>query len=145
MELKYVASKTCVRLALLALLASAGAPVRHALALAGCYADAVGNWRGPVLNGPEIQQMSTSFALGTDGKLVGRYHVEDAVPFDGTLTEFRETGSCTAEFHWRDRDGSGTVNIHFQPELGRFLGRWGLDRPAPGNVFNGYRRSPAVS
>jgi hypothetical protein len=145
MELNKAASKTRVRLALLVLLASASAPAPHALALSECYSDAVGNWRGPVLNGLRIQQMSTSFTLGADGKLVGRYHVDDAVPFDGTLTDFRETGRCSAEFRWRDRDGSGTVNIHFQSELGRFLGRWGLDRPAPGNVFNGYRRPPAVS
>jgi hypothetical protein len=44
------------------------------------------------------------------------------------------------------RVDSGTVHIRFQPELGRFLGRWGLDQAVPGNVFDGYRRGPpAVS
>ena len=81
--------------------------------------------------------MTTSFSLGADGRLVGKYHVEDDVPLDGTLTDFRETGPCSGEFRWRDRDGSGTVNIRFQPEFGRFLGRWGLDRSTPSNVFNG--------
>lgn len=128
------------------LLTGASAPVPHALALEACYSDAVGTWRGPVLNGQGIEDMATNFSLGADGRLVGKYHVEDAVSLDGTLTDFREIGPCSGEFRWRDRDGSGTVHIRFQPEFGRFLGHWGLDRPAPGNVFNGYRRRPpAVS
>ena len=129
----------------LLLLANAGAP-GHAGALDACYSDAVGVWRGPVLNGPGIEDMTTTFSLGTDGRLVGQYHIEDPVPLDGTLTEFRETEPCGGDFRWLDRDGSGTVHIRFQPEYGRFLGRWGLDRPVPSNVFDGYRRGPpAVS
>jgi len=128
----------------LLILASAGAPTPRALALDACFADAVGIWRGPVLNGSGIEIMTTSFSLDTEGRLAGWYHIEDTVPLDGTLTDFRQAGHCAAEFVWQDRDGSGTVHIDFQPELGRFLGRWGLDRPAPDNVFNGYR-SPAVS
>ena len=108
--------------------------------------DSVGIWRGPVVNGSGVQDMTTSFSLSTDGRLVGRYHIEDTVPLDGTLTDFRETGPCSGRFRWRDRDGSGTVQIRFQPELGRFLGRWGVDRPVQDNVFDGYRRRPpAVS
>jgi hypothetical protein len=68
------------------------------------------------------------------------------------VTERRQTGlhpsrlTSILNATRRDRDGSGTVQIRFQPEFGRFLGRWGLDRPVPGNVFNGYRRRPpAVS
>ena len=131
---------------LLPLIASAIVPSRQAPALSACYADAVGAWRGPVLNGSGIEDMVTTFSLGADGRLVGRYHIEDAVPFDGTLTDFRETGPCAGYFHWRDRDGSGTVHIQFQPQQGRFLGRWGTDRPGGGHVFNGYRdRQPPVS
>jgi len=131
---------------LLALIAGAAGPSRQAVALGACLADAVGPWRGPVLNGSGIEDMVTTFSLGADGRLVGRYHIEDAVPFDGTLNDFRETGPCAGDFHWHDFDGSGTVHIQFQPEQGRFLGRWGLDWPGPGHVFNGYRnRPPPVS
>src|SRR5579864_2575754 len=124
-----------VHLRVLLLLAAAGAPAPHALAQSDCYSDAVGIWRGPVLNGLGIENMTTSFSLGTDGRLVGKYHVEDGVSLDGTLTDFRETGPCSGEFSWRDRDGSGTVHIRFEPQLGRFVGRWGLDRSVPSNVF----------
>jgi hypothetical protein len=140
-----IPSRGCVRYAVL-LLAAVGTPAHHAVAIDACYSDAVGEWRGPVLNGLGIEDMTTSFALGTDGMLIGRYRIEDTVPLDGTLTDFRETGPCAGDFRWSDRDGSGTVHISFQPENGRFLGRWGSDRPMPGNVFNGYRRrAPAVS
>jgi hypothetical protein len=131
---------------ILLLLSGVSARAPEALAMSSCYSESIGTWRGPVLNGAEIQDMTTSFSVGADGKLAGRYHVEDAVPFDGTLTDFHETGPCTGDFRWHDRYGTGTVHIHFQPELGRFLGLWGLDQPARGHVFNGYRREPpAVS
>ena len=111
-------------LILLPLIAGVIVPTRQALALSACYADAVGTWRGPVLNGSGVEDMITTFSLGADGRLVGRYHIEDAVPFDGTLSNFRETGPCAGDFRWHDLDGSGTVHIQFQPEQGRFLGRW---------------------
>jgi hypothetical protein len=133
-------------LILLPLIAGVIVPARQALALSACYADALGTWRGPVLNGLGVEDMITTFYLGADGRLVGRYHIEDAVPFDGTLNDFRETGPCEGDFRWHDLDGSGTVHIRFQPEQGRFLGRWGLDWPGRGHVFNGYRnRPPPVS
>ena len=114
---------------LLPLIAGVIVRTRQALALSACYADAVGPWRGPVLNGSGVEDMITTFALGADGRLVGRYHIEDAVPFDGTLSNFRETGPCAGDFRWHDLDGSGTVHIQFQPEQGRFLGRWRTDQP----------------
>ena len=133
-------------LILLPLIAGVIVPARQAVALSACYADALGTWRGPVLNGSGVEDMITTFSLGPDGRLVGRYHIEDAVPFDGTLNDFRETGPCEGDFRWHDLDGSGTVHIQFQPEQGRFLGRWGLDWPGRGHVFNGYRnRPPPVS
>ncbi len=129
----------------LMLLAGTGAAPHDAAALSACFADAVGPWRGPVLNGSGTENMTTMFSLGVDGTLTGSYHVEDIVPLDGTLTDFRETGICSGEFRWHDRDGGGVVRILFQPELGRFLGQWGFDRPTPGNVFNGYRRLAPTS
>jgi len=131
---------------LLLLIAGVIVPARQALALSACYADALGTWRGPVLNGLGVEDMITTFYLGAYGRLVGRYHIEDAVPFDGTLNDFRETGPCEGDFRWHDLDGSGTVDIQFQSVLGRFLGRWGLDLRGRGHVFNGYRnRPPPVS
>jgi len=123
-------------LILLPLIAGVIVPTRQALALSACYADAVGTWRGPVLNGSGVEDMITTFSLGADGRLVGRYHIEDAVPFDGTLSNYRETGPCAGDFRWHDLDGSGsgTVHIQFQPEQGRFLGRWRTDQPDGGDM-----------
>jgi len=134
-------------LILLPLIAGVIVPTRQALALSACYADSVGAWRGLVLNGSGVEDMVTTFALGADGRrLVGRYHIENAVPFDGTLSNFRETGPCAGDFRWHDLDGSGTVHIQFQPEQGRFLGRWSTDQPGGEHTFNGYRdRPPPVS
>jgi hypothetical protein len=115
---------------------------RPALALDACFADSVGSWRGPVWNGTGLQTMDTTFQLDGNGALTGQYHIHDFVPFDGTLTELRQTGDCAADFIWRDRDGTGVVHIRFEPELGRFLGRWGSTDPLPGLRFDGYRTGP---
>jgi hypothetical protein len=124
----------------LSLLAILGAP--PALALEACFADSVGSWRGPVWNGTGLQTMDTTFHVSNDGALAGQYHIHDVIPFDGTLTELRQTGDCTADFTWQDRDGTGVVHIRFEPDLGRFLGRWGATDPLPGLKFNGYRIGP---
>ncbi len=115
-----------------------------ALALDACFTASVGPWRGPVWNGIGLQTMETEFHAGPDGTLVGHYRIHDAVPFDGKLTGFRQTGNCEAEFTWHDRDGTGTVHIRFAPELGRFTGQWGGTAPVPQLVFDGYRFGPAL-
>lgn len=117
-----------------------------ACALDACFADAVGPWRGPVWNGPGLQVMDTDFSFGPDGSLTGHYRVFDADPFDGTLTDFQQTGHCEANFVWTDRYGSGTVHIRFEPEIGRFIGNWGGQGLVPTLEFDGFRkRPPAVS
>jgi hypothetical protein len=119
-----------------------GAP--PAMALDACFAMSTGSWRGPVWNGIGIQTMDTEFQAGPDGRLVGHYRIHDAVTFAGTLTEFRQTGTCEADFTWHDRDGTGTVHIRFEPQLGRFIGHWGGTDPVPDLVFNGFRFAPDV-
>ena len=113
-----------------------------ALALDACFTESLGPWRGPVRNGPGLQTMETEFRQQPDGTLAGSYHVHDSVPFDGSLTEFRPTGNCEADFTWKDRFGTGTVHIRFEPESGRFLGYWGVTAPIPGLLFDGYRTGP---
>jgi hypothetical protein len=85
-------------LILLLLIAGVIVPTRQALALSACYADALGTWRGPVLNGSGVEDMITTFSLGADGRLVGAVTLpplwgrEWTVPWrDGAvLTRWRE-------------------------------------------------------
>jgi len=122
----------------------ASSPARAGLD--ACFADSLGSWRGPVWNGPGLQVMDTEFNVAPDGTLTGRYYVYDTDPFDGTLTEFSQTGRCEADFVWTDRYGTGTVHIRFEPEFGRFIGDWGVQGIAPTLEFDGFRRRPpAVS
>jgi hypothetical protein len=115
-----------------------------ALALDACFTMSTGPWRGPVWNGIGLQTMETEFQAKPDGTLVGHYRIHDAVPFDGTLSGFHQTGTCEADFTWVDRDGTGTVHIRFEPQIGRFIGDWGGADPDPDLVFNGYRFGPDV-
>ena len=122
-----------------ALMLLAAAPAR---ALDACFTDSLGPWRGPVWNGPGLQMMDTEFGVAPDGTLMGHYHVYDSDPFDGTLTEFHQTGRCEADFVWTDRYGTGTVHIRFEPESGRFIGDWGEQGVAPTLEFDGFRKRP---
>jgi hypothetical protein len=131
--------RACVLATLLMLLAAV--PAR---ALDSCFADSAGPWRGPVWNGPGLETMDTDFQVAPDGTLVGRYHVFDKDPFDGSLTAFHQTGSCEADFTWTDRYGTGTVHIHFEPDIGRFMGDWGMQGIPPKLEFDGYRKRPSV-
>lgn len=115
-----------------------------AWALDACFAESVGAWRGPVWNGAGLQTMDSEFFIGPDGSLVGHYHVHDTEPFDGTLTGFQPTGRCEADFTWTDKFGTGTVHIRFNPQNGRFVGDWGIGKPVPALIFNGYRTRPPV-
>jgi len=115
-----------------------------AFGLEACFVESVGSWRGPVWNGSGIQTMDTELHAEPDGTLAGSYHIDDAEPFDGTLTGFRQTGDCEADFTWKDRFGTGAVHIRFEPDLGRFLGYWGTAIPILGLIFDGYRVGPPI-
>jgi hypothetical protein len=133
--------RACVLAVFLTLLAAA-----PACALDACFTQSVGPWRGPVWNGPGLEIMDTDFQVAPDGTLVGQYHVYDNEPFDGSLTAFHQTGPCEADFTWTDRYGAGTVHIRFEPDIGRFIGDWGLQGTSPTLEFDGYRkRPPAIS
>jgi hypothetical protein len=106
----------------------------------------LGPYEGPVMNSGKIENLSTRFELDAEGHLIGHYHVDDVPPFDGDLTDFKPDGEAQGTFTWHDPYGQGVVHVRFDPDHGRFLGRWGTNAPTPENVFDGFRfRPPAVS
>lgn len=115
-----------------------------AQALEACFAASTGEWTGPVLSGGHIAMMDVEFHADPGGGLAGRYLVHDRDPYGGALTGFRRTGACKAEFDWTDKYGEGVVDIRFEPELGQFLGLWGVVRPMYEHVFDGFRHRPDV-
>lgn len=107
-----------------------------------CAPDIVGQWSGQVLDGGQIKQLGTQFALRS-GELTGTYHVEDADGgYTGTLTDFTPSGACAGQFLWHDRNGTGVVQVDFRPDRDRFDGFWGDDEPLLGQIFTGYRYRP---
>jgi hypothetical protein len=109
-------------------------------------ATVLGPYDGPVMNAGRREHLATRFEFDSAGHLIGHYHVDDVPPFDGELTDFRPDGDAEGDFTWRDPYGQGVVHIRFDPEHGRFFGRWGIETPLPQNIFDGFRtRPPAVS
>jgi hypothetical protein len=107
-----------------------------------CAPDIVGRWTGQVLDGGQIKQLGTQFALQS-GELTGTYHVEDVDGgYAGTLTDFTPSGACAGTFLWHDRNGTGVVQVNFRPDRDRFEGDWGDEEPLAGHIFTGYRYRP---
>ena len=107
-----------------------------------CAPDIVGPWTGKVLDQGVVKELRTRFSTQT-GELTGSYHVvEDGGGYDGTLTDFTPSGSCSGRFLWHDRNGTGVVWVDFRPERDRFDGEWGEDSPLQGHIFTGRRFRP---
>jgi hypothetical protein len=107
-----------------------------------CAPAIVGQWTGHVLDNGRIKQLGTQFTLRS-GELIGTYHVEDADGgYTGTLTDFTPSGACAGRFLWHDRNGTGTVQVDFRPDIDRFDGFWGDAMPLPGQIFTGHRYRP---
>jgi hypothetical protein len=114
--------------------ANAGSPA--------CAPDLVGQWSGQVLDGGQIKQLGTQFALRS-GELTGSYRVEDTDGgYTGTLTDFTPSGACAGQFLWHDRNGTGVVRVDFRPDRDRFDGFWGDEAPLLGHIFTGFRYRP---
>jgi hypothetical protein len=107
-------------------------------------ADVLGRYEGPVLNGGGIERGETELLLDAQGRLIGRYHIDDPQPFDGVLTDFHADAPYSGTFTWHDHFGKGVVHMVFDPANGRFRGLWGDTVPLDGHVFNGQRIRPRV-
>jgi hypothetical protein len=107
-----------------------------------CAPEIVGPWTGQVLDAGQVKELRTQFSTRS-GELTGAYHVEDADGgYDGTLTDFRPSGTCSGSFLWHDRHGTGVVRVEFRPDRDRFDGEWGDAKPLDHHIFTGRRFRP---
>lgn len=84
----------------------------------------VGTYHGQALNGSSLDPVTTTFRLGSGGRLVGEYVIEDELgTFNGTISNaFFENGTLFVE--WTDRDGEGYAELTFSSDFRRFDGFW---------------------
>ena len=110
--------------------------------------EVVGHYAGLVLNAGRMECHRTDLTL-QDGRLVGHYWIEDADPFEGTLSDFVPESDTGGSFTWTDRYGSGSERLVFDVEHDSFSGAWGADRPTMSNPIRATRgtscRPPAIS
>jgi hypothetical protein len=107
-----------------------------------CAPDIIGPWFGHVTDDGRIKELSTRFSTSS-GALTGTYHVEDEDGgYDGTLTDFSQSGPCEGQFLWHDRHGTGVVRVEFRPDRDRFDGQWGDGVPLENQIFTGRRSRP---
>jgi hypothetical protein len=98
-----------------------------------------GVYRGEALNGADLDPVTTTFRLGSGGRLVGEYVIEDELgTFHGTISNaYFENGTLYIE--WTDRDGEGYAELGFSSDFRRFDGFWGSLDSANENPWNGRR------
>jgi len=131
----------CTRSLVLILSLMIYAATTHA-APPACAPEIVGPWTGQVMDAGQIKELRTQFSTRS-GELTGTYHVEDPDGgYDGTLTDFTQSGPCAGRFLWHDRHGTGVVWVDFRPDHDRFDGEWGGDVPLKDNIFTGRRYRP---
>ncbi|HYD98852.1 MAG TPA: hypothetical protein VEH84_05680 [Alphaproteobacteria bacterium] len=92
----------------------------------GPAGEIVGTYHGCVSSGGLERPVITTFALGPDGGLTGRYVFWDEEgESPGTLTDIRYRGEATFEATWNDKHGSGTLVVAFFNRFQMFSGNWG--------------------
>lgn len=98
-----------------------------------------GVYHGEALNGADLDPVTTTFRLGTGGRLVGEYVIDDELgTFHGTISNaFFEDGVLFIE--WTDRDGEGYAELAFSSDFRRFDGFWGSLDSENENPWNGVR------
>lgn len=98
-----------------------------------------GTYHGEALNGSDLDPVTTTFRLGSGGRLVGEYVLEDETgTFHGTISNaFFEDGTLFIE--WTDRDGEGYAELTFSSDFRSFDGFWGSLDSENQNPWSGRR------
>jgi hypothetical protein len=125
--------------AVLVLMALPGASITHAQVPPELEA-IVGVYRGEALNGSDLDPVTTTFRLGSGGRLVGEYVIEDELgTFHGTISNaYFENGTLYVE--WTDRDGEGYAELGFSNDFRSFDGFWGSLDSQNENPWTGVRQ-----
>lgn len=104
----------------------------------------VGTFSGQTFSGSGLVASETSFSTGPAGELQGSYWLAPEHPGQardqGQLSDCRQTASHQMRCQWRDRFGSGVLEISFNPDFSAFDGRWGNgSQTSPALIWNGQR------
>jgi hypothetical protein len=101
-----------------------------------------GTYYGYVLNGAQMEPITTILRLASGGRLTGEYVIDDAEEGEkrGTVSNFQLEAADTLVLEWTDRDGEGYARLIFTSDLRRFNGGWGTHDTEADNPWNGTRQ-----
>lgn len=101
-----------------------------------------GTYSGLVLNGAELEPITTTLRLAAGGRLTGEYVIDDDEEGvkPGTVSNFYLEAPGVLTLEWTDKDGEGHARLEFTDDYRRFEGFWGTHETAAVNPWNGTRQ-----
>jgi hypothetical protein len=83
---------------------------------------------------------TTTFVSGRGGEISGRYTMKEQESLvEGSLANCKTMQSRKMQCVWRDRYGTGNLEITFSPNFTNFEGYWGTGGSQPSFVWVGAR------
>jgi hypothetical protein len=83
---------------------------------------------GKIWSAGILCSINTNFSLNKNDNLSGSYAMADqgkeGTLLEGTLSEFEITGLNELKCQWKDKYGTGSLEIKFSPDFSGFKGRW---------------------
>ncbi len=100
-----------------------------------------GTYQGVVLNGYQLEPITTTFRLAAGGRLTGEYLIEDSEEGSkpGSLSNVYLEAPGTLTLEWTDKDGEGYARLVFSSDYRRFDGFWGTPDSEADNPWTGTR------
>ncbi len=101
-----------------------------------------GRYEGFVLNGGDMEPITTTLRVVGEGRLVGDYLIRDDEEGDkpGNISNVFLDAPGLLTLQWTDKDGEGFAELQFTDDFRSFDGGWGTFDTPPTNPWNGRKR-----
>lgn len=107
----------------------------------GDAARIAGVFVGQVLNGGDLDPVTTIFSISRDGRLVGEYRADDVSGIvEGRVSNPIFEDAYTVSMEWTDKHGEGYAQFVFSADYSSFDGYWGNHDSAALHPWTGVRQ-----
>jgi hypothetical protein len=97
-----------------------------------------GTYQSQIWSSGSFMSGTTTFVSGRGGEISGRYTMKEQDSLvEGSLANCKTMQSRKMQCVWRDRYGTGNLEITFSPNFTNFEGYWGTGGSQPSFVWVG--------
>ncbi len=100
--------------------------------------DVVRVYDGKVLSGDSMMRVKTTFVLRNKKRYMGSYIIfENSELVLGELLNFRRLSKQSVLMEWKDKYGTGILQVHFSKDFKTFHGYWSNGKEKPSLPWTG--------